>query len=87
MVGLRWLTNRDSGEFRGCGFVEFSNSEEADKAMLLDGAELLGGLSAWIGRCKEEKNADLNFTLESVIVEQDIYTSNYLSPKGRIKSR
>lgn len=42
MVGLRWLTNRDSGEFRGCGFVEFSNSEEADKAMLLDGAELLG---------------------------------------------
>ncbi len=42
MVGLRWLTNRDSGEFRGCGFVEFSNSEEADKAMQLDGTELLG---------------------------------------------
>lgn len=42
MVGLRWLTNRDTGDFRGCGFVEFSNSEEADKAMQLDGQELLG---------------------------------------------
>jgi len=42
MVGLRWLTHRDSGEFRGCGFVEFSAPEEAEKAFLLDGKELLG---------------------------------------------
>ena len=42
MVGLRWLTQKDSGDFRGCGFVEFSKPEEAEKAMELDGHELLG---------------------------------------------
>ena len=42
MVGLRWLTHKDSGEFRGCGFIEFSTSAEAEAAMLLDGEELLG---------------------------------------------
>ena len=42
MVGLRWLTHKDSGEFRGCGFVEFSKPEEAEAAMLRDGDELLG---------------------------------------------
>ena len=42
MVGLRWLTHKDSGEFRGCGFVEFSKAEEAEKAMELDGHDLLG---------------------------------------------
>jgi nucleolin len=42
MVGLRWLTKKDTGEFRGCGFVEFSSPQEAEAAMLLDGEELLG---------------------------------------------
>ncbi len=42
MIGLRWLTNKDTGEFRGCGFVEFSQPEEAEAAMKLDGVELLG---------------------------------------------
>ena len=42
MVGLRWLTKKDTGEFRGCAFVEFGTPEEAEAAMLLDGEELLG---------------------------------------------
>ena len=42
MVGLRWLTHKDTGEFRGCGFVEFSKAEEAEKAMELDSHDLLG---------------------------------------------
>jgi len=42
IVGLRWLTHRDTEEFRGCGFIEFSNSDDADKAMKMDGKELLG---------------------------------------------
>lgn len=42
IVGLRWLTHQSSGEFRGCGFVEFRNTEDADKAIKLNGKELLG---------------------------------------------
>ena len=42
LAGLRWLTHKGTEEFRGCGFVEFGSSEEADKAMELDGAMLLG---------------------------------------------
>ena len=42
LVGLRWLTHKGTEEFRGCGFVEFGSSEEAEKAMELDGAMLLG---------------------------------------------
>ena len=42
LVGLRWLTHKDTEEFRGCGFVEFSNSDEAEAAMALDGTMLLG---------------------------------------------
>ncbi len=42
LVGLRWLTHKDTEEFRGCGFVEFSNSDEAEAGMALDGTMLLG---------------------------------------------
>lgn len=42
MVGLRWLTHKGTEEFRGCGFVEFSHTDEADRAIKLDGKELLG---------------------------------------------
>jgi nucleolin len=42
LVGLRWLTKQDTGEFRGCGFVQFATSEECDKAKQLDGTMLLG---------------------------------------------
>lgn len=42
VVGLRWICHKETNEFRGVGFVEFGTSEEADKAILLDGKELLG---------------------------------------------
>ncbi len=42
MTGLRWLTHKDSGDFRGCGYIEFENTETADKAILKDGEVLLG---------------------------------------------
>lgn len=42
MVGLRWLTNKDTGDFRGCGYIEFTTTEEADEAFKLDGATLMG---------------------------------------------
>ena len=42
IVGLRWLTRQGSEEFRGGGFIEFDCTEAADKAIKLDGVELLG---------------------------------------------
>lgn len=42
MVGLRWLTHKDTGEFRGCGYVQFARTEDADKGRLLDGQVLMG---------------------------------------------
>ncbi|CAM9824276.1 unnamed protein product [Ectocarpus fasciculatus] len=42
LTGLRWLTRKDTGEFRGCGYCEFGTTEEADKAIKLNGVELLG---------------------------------------------
>jgi nucleolin len=42
IVGLRWLSHKESGDFKGCGYIEFDNTESADKGFLLDGAMLLG---------------------------------------------
>ena len=42
ICGLRWLSNKDTGEFRGSGYVEFYSPESADLAMALDGQKLLG---------------------------------------------
>lgn len=42
LTGLRWLTHKDSGDFRGCCFIEFASTQTADKAILLNGQELLG---------------------------------------------
>ena len=42
IVGLRWLTHKDSGEFKGCGYIEFDTTEAADKAIAYDGAMVLG---------------------------------------------
>lgn len=39
---IRWLTKRETGEFRGQGFVEFATTEMAEKAVLLNGHKLLG---------------------------------------------
>eukprot|EP00039_Didymoeca_costata_P024358 m.10078 g.10078 ORF g.10078 m.10078 type:complete len:338 (-) comp4197_c0_seq1:79-1092(-) len=39
---IRWLTDRESGDFKGCGFVEFFDTETVDKAAKLNGEMLLG---------------------------------------------
>lgn len=36
------MTRQDTEEFRGCGFIEFGSTEEADKAVRLDGKDVLG---------------------------------------------
>jgi nucleolin len=42
LAKIRWLTHVDSGDFKGCGYVEFWDTEAADKAVLLNGTPLLG---------------------------------------------
>mmetsp|Transcript_25235 Transcript_25235/g.38849 ORF Transcript_25235/g.38849 Transcript_25235/m.38849 type:complete len:351 (-) Transcript_25235:141-1193(-) len=39
---VRWLHHKDSGDFKGVGFVEFWNTEACDKAATLNGKNLLG---------------------------------------------
>ena len=37
VIGLRWLTRKETGEFRGCGFIQFASTGAADKAFAKDG--------------------------------------------------
>jgi len=37
-----WMTDRETGDFRGMGIVEFETQELADKALLKNGQSLLG---------------------------------------------
>lgn len=39
---VRWLHHQDSGDFKGCGFVDFWNTEACEKAAVLNGKNLLG---------------------------------------------
>jgi len=39
---IRWLTDRDSGDFKGCGFIEFYDAESVDKFILKNGEDVLG---------------------------------------------
>lgn len=41
IMKIRWLTHKDSGDFRGCGYIEFDSSAAADQAILLNGQSLL----------------------------------------------
>merc|ERR1712166_626639 len=42
VVSIRWLTHQDSGEFKGCGFVDYSNTDAVDEAIKLNGTEIAG---------------------------------------------
>lgn len=39
---VRWLHHRDSGDFKGCGYVEFWNTEACEKGAALNGKSLMG---------------------------------------------
>jgi len=39
---IRWVTDRDTGNFKGCGFVEFYDVKGADAAVELSGNDMAG---------------------------------------------
>jgi nucleolin len=39
---IRWLTDKNSGDFKGCGFVEFYDSDSVDNFVKKNGEQLLG---------------------------------------------
>jgi len=39
---IRWVHNKDTGDFKGCGFVEFHDSSAADKFIAKKGTNLKG---------------------------------------------
>jgi nucleolin len=39
---VRWLHHRDSGDFKGCGYVEFWKTEACEKGATLNGKTLMG---------------------------------------------
>jgi len=39
---VRWLSHQETGDFKGCGFVEFWTTEACDKGATLNGKNLLG---------------------------------------------
>jgi len=39
---IRWLSDRDTGDFKGCGFVEFWDTKDVDSLVKKNGEELLG---------------------------------------------
>uniref|UniRef100_A0A7R9UX02 RRM domain-containing protein n=1 Tax=Diacronema lutheri TaxID=2081491 RepID=A0A7R9UX02_DIALT len=42
ITNIRWITDRDSGEFKGAGFISFSSLEESAKAIAMHGQDVLG---------------------------------------------
>jgi nucleolin len=42
VTDVRWLNDKESGEFKGIGFVSFADSSEVDKALSLAGENLDG---------------------------------------------
>jgi nucleolin len=39
---IRWLTDRESGEFKGCGFIDFASTDGVDEFVKLNGQDLMG---------------------------------------------
>jgi len=42
LVDIYWLEDRESGKFKGCGFITFETAEQAAQAVQKEGQELLG---------------------------------------------
>jgi nucleolin len=42
IVAIRWVSDKTTGQFKGCGFVEWADSESTTKAVALSGTDLLG---------------------------------------------
>ena len=42
ITNCKWLEDRDTGKFKGCGFISFETPEAAAKAVALNGTEILG---------------------------------------------
>lgn len=38
----KWLEDRETGKFKGCGFITFKSIEEATKAVEMNGADVMG---------------------------------------------
>jgi nucleolin len=38
----KWLEDRETGKFKGCGFITFASPEDAAKAVAMNGTEVLG---------------------------------------------
>ena len=39
---IRWLTDRETGDFKGCGFCEFASSDSVDGVVAKNGQDLMG---------------------------------------------
>ena len=39
---IRWLTHRDSGDFKGCGYIQFYDEQSCAAAAQLNGSMLMG---------------------------------------------
>ncbi|KAH8071926.1 hypothetical protein JL721_3829 [Aureococcus anophagefferens] len=42
LSAVRWVTHKDTGDFKGCGYLQFHTVEQADAAVELNGAKLHG---------------------------------------------
>ena len=41
LQAIKWITDKESGDFKGCGFAEFASTEDADQAFLKQGQVLM----------------------------------------------
>ena len=42
LSAMRWVTHKDTGDFKGCGYLQFHTVDQADAAVELNGAKLHG---------------------------------------------
>eukprot|EP00939_MAST-03C_sp_MAST-3C-sp1_P000627 g627.t1 len=42
VTAIRWLTHKDTGNFKGCGFVQFGSVDSSDKVVKQSGTNIMG---------------------------------------------